>query len=459
MTRYILATLAATALLFANPWGAEARARGGGNDAPAPQSGDTVTLAIGETKIIPAKDVKNYAEGVAGIIDIKLTSDASQFVIAGRHPGSTTLLLIKNDGTEITINVDVFLRSPQAVEHELMDLLRGLSGVQVRRVGAHIVIDGTVDGDADLKRVVHIASLYPGEVDSLVTVGAATVLGPPATAGESQPPQRFVIRIDFYFVQYDTTSTYAVGIGWPASIGGSALQGTVTYDFLLGIPKTATATITNQPLPRLDLASSNGWAKVLKHATVITNSGVEASFSNGGEQNFSVTTGLGVGIQKIPFGTEVTVLPKFDPRQRQLDVKLSAEVSDLTASASGTSLPGRTTSRLTTVVSLQLGQSLVLSGIQRESQTRTTTGIPILKDIPVLGLLFGSHADAQESTEGAILVVPSVLEQVSNSAQELVDGAIKQFHNFSGNMSGLHVYETRPPPPPPPQALPTPATP
>ena len=41
--------------------------------------------------------MKNYSEGVAGIIDVKLTSDAGAFVLNGRHQGSTTLLLIKND--------------------------------------------------------------------------------------------------------------------------------------------------------------------------------------------------------------------------------------------------------------------------------------------------------------------------------------------------------------------------
>src|SRR3954471_15472886 len=54
-----------------------------------PPNGESITLAVGETKIISAKDVKNYSEGVAGIIDIKLTSDSSQFVLNSKRPGST----------------------------------------------------------------------------------------------------------------------------------------------------------------------------------------------------------------------------------------------------------------------------------------------------------------------------------------------------------------------------------
>ena len=406
-----------------------------------PHNGDVITLAVGETKTISAKDVKNYSEGVADIVDIKLTTDASQFVINGRHPGSTTLLFIKSDGSQVTLTVDVFVRSPEAVERELAQLLNGLTNIQVRRVGAHIVIDGAVANDAELKRVQHVASLYPNEVDSLVSIGGS---GEPSAAGPRAKQQRIIIRIDFYFVQYDTNSSYDVGIGWPGFIGGAALQTAVTYDFLLGVPRTATATLVSQPLPQLDIASTRGWAKVLRQSTVVTNDGVEAVFSNGGEQNFSVTTGLGVGVQRIPFGTDLTVLPHFDPDQREINLKISAEIADLTASVSGTPLPGRETSKLTTNIGLKLGQCVVLSGIRRESITHTITGIPILKDLPVLGLFFGSHSDIAQTTEGAIFVVPSVIETVPTEAQELVNSAVSKFEDFHGNIHNVDAYDRRP---------------
>ncbi|MCL2449186.1 MAG: type II and III secretion system protein, partial [Polyangiaceae bacterium] len=208
---------------------------------------------------------------------------------------------------------------------------------------------------------------------------------------------------------------------------------------------TAPASIASQPLPGLDIASTKGWAKVLRQATVITNNGVEAAFSNGGEQNFTVTTGLGVGIQRIPFGTDLTVLPRYVPQQHQLEVKLNAEVSDLTAAVNGTNLPGRNIAKLATNVSLKLGESIVLSGIRAESTTHTISGIPGLKDIPVLGILFGTHSDATELTEGAIFIVPSVIEPAPNAARELVTNAMRTYRDFSGNMDNLHTYDRTPP--------------
>ena len=412
-------------------------------EGPAVHNGDSITLAIGETKTISAKDVRNYSEGASGIIDIRLTTDGGQFVITGRRQGSTTLLLIKADGTQNTVNIDVFQRSPEAVERELAQLLDGLPNARVRRVGSHIVIDGTVADQEELKRVQHVASLYPGEVDSLASVAGV----PPSTApnGPGPAPElpRFLIRIDFYFVQYDTNYSYNVGISWPGTIGGPFVQASLTYDFLDGVPRAATASIANQPLPGLDIASTKGWAKVLRQATVITNNGIEATFANGGEENFSVTTGIGVGIQRIPFGTDLTVLPRYLPQAHQIDVKLSAEVSDLTAAVNGTNLPGRQHVEAHDQREPQARRIARPLRDPRASPRRTPSpGSRFLKDIPVLGILFGSHSDDSELTEGAIFIVPSVIEPAPNATRELVTNALATFRNFSGNMDSLNTFES-----------------
>jgi pilus assembly protein CpaC len=400
---------------------------------------DDIAMAVGETKTISARDVKNYSEGVPGIIDVKLTSDASQFVLVGKRAGSTTLLLIKTDGSQRSISVNVFTRSPAVVEKELNQLLQGLN-VKTRRIGAQIVIDGAVENETDLKRVQQIAALYPGQVMSLVQLASAGGITPISPTGDAQ---RHLIRIDFYFVQYDKNSSYGVGIGWPESIGGgSSLE--LSHDLLAGTTRTATASVAGQPLPRLDIASRRGWAKVLKQATVITNNDTKAVFSNGGEQNFPVNTGLTIGIERIEFGVNISVLPSYDPESRELSLKLGADISDLTAAISGTALPGRSTSKLESNVTLKLGQSLVLSGIRTESLTHSVTGLPGLKDIPLLGLLFGSHSESKLQTEGAIFVVPSVIQAPAMQSAELVSLALKKFDDYDGDIDAVKAYDRAP---------------
>jgi len=391
-----------------------------------------MTLAVGENKTIPAWDVKNFSEGTPGIVDVKLTSDASQFVVVGQKAGSTSLLLIKKNGQEINWVINVFSRSPQLVEKEVSELLEGHTGVRLRRVGARFFIEGGVTTEAVLSRIRQIAALYPGQVESLVALG-----------GSGGPNRTTNIRIDFFFVQYNKNSSYGVGVTWPAQIGGVAIQSNFGYDF---VAKTATAqaNVVNQPLPGLDIASRHGWAKVLKQATVITTNGIEASFDNGGEQNFPIATGLTGTIQKIPFGTNVTVLPRFDPTTGDLEVKVEADVSDLVPPVSNTPLPGRQTAKLSTLVHLKLGQSLVLSGIHTKNESHQVTGIPLLSEIPVLGLLFGNHTNDKSEVEGAVFIVPSVVESPGRPAFDMIREAMRQYDDYSGKMDGLDTYPKKP---------------
>lgn len=414
------------------------------NTQPKVQTAHDLVLAVGESRTIPASGVANYSEGTPGIVDVKLTSDASQFVVVGVKPGSTSLLLIGRDGSQTNVPINVFTRAPQQVETEVQDLIAGYTGVRVRRVGSRFFIEGGVSNDADQKRIEQIAKLYPGQVESLVGVGAGAA------------DRATNIRIDVYFVQYSKDSSYNVGVSWPSLIGGGALKSTLSYDFVQQTPSFQ-ASAVNQPLPGLDIASAHGWAKVLKQATVITTNGVEAKLGNGGEQNFSVANGLTSTIRPITFGTNVTVVPRFDPQTRDLEVKVDADVSDLTDPVSGTSLPGRQTATLTTLVHLKLGQSIVLSGIHMQSKIHSVNGIPILSEIPIIGALFGAHSDSEQETEGAVFIVPSVMDVGDKAALDLIREATGQYERYSGDIDQVHSYEKNPAVPATPGANPPPA--
>lgn len=392
-----------------------------------------MNLAVGENQTISAEGVMNYSEGARGVADVKLTTKGDKFVVVGRAAGSTTLLLILKDGSQVKWVINVFSKSPDAVEREVKQLLEGTTGVRVRRVGARFFIEGGVTTDAEVKRIERIASLYPGQVESLVVVGAAPV------------ERKVNIRIDFYFVQYDRASSYAFGMNWPSRIGGEVIESELTYDFLSGTVTTAQASVVNQPLPGLDIAARNGWAKVLKQSTVITTNGTEATFQSGGEQNYAISAGLTASIQPITYGTNVTVLPRFDSDSGDLEVKITADVADLIPPVASTNLPGRNTSKLSTLVSMKLGESLVLSGIRTQSQRKSTGGIPLLSEIPILGLFFGSESSQREDVEGAVFIIPSVVESLPRDSLEMVNSAMSQFEEYSGDIEAINAYNKRPP--------------
>jgi len=389
-------------------------------------------LVVGETRTLSADGVRNFSEGVAGIVDVKLTTDQRKFVVVGKRAGTTSLLLIYGDGSQNMWLFHVFRYPPEAVHRELGQLLGPSPGLSVRRVGTRLFLEGTVASAEEVERIERVAALYPGQVESLVT--------------EAPPPEasQVNLRIDFFFVQYDKLSGHGFGVDWPARIGGETVHNELTYDFVRGTTTTATASISDQPLPALDLAAHQGWAKVLDQSTVITQNGSEATFESGGEQNYPVSAAQTASIQSIEHGVKVTVLPRLDSRSGLLHLGMTADVAHLVPGAYGSPLPGRATSRLQTAVRMRLGQSLILSGIRVRELRKSGSGLPLLSEIPVLGVLFGSQRAESRDVESAVFVIPSAVESVSQPAMRLVEQALQQFEGFEGDVDSVEVLPQTP---------------
>jgi pilus assembly protein CpaC len=73
------------------------------------------------------------------------------------------------------------------------------------------------------------------------------------------------------------------------------------------------------------------------------------------------------------------------------------------------------------------------------------SGLPLLSEIPVLGVLFGTHNNAAEDQEGAIFIIPSIIETVPKSAVEVIKNALSQFKDFSGDINQVESFNKTPP--------------
>jgi pilus assembly protein CpaC len=426
----LLSSMVAVTGLFLLPAVASAQPKD-----PPPADGDreekAMSLAVGESTTVPAGDVKQYSEGPGGIADVRLSPDKQKFVVVGIKAGTTSLLLIKNDGSQVQYTINVFSQAPDLVENELRQLLDGYTGVKVRRVGSRLFIEGGVATKEEQEKIEKIAEVYTGQVLSLITVGAGAV------------DRKINIRVDFYFIQYNKNDGYQLGVAYPSRVGGEFIQSEFGYDFVSGTP-TAAAAVVNQPLPGLDIASNFGWAKVLKHSTVVTSNGSEAVWNNGGEVNVPVGSTFEPKIEQIKFGIDVKVLPRYDTESRNIEIEVEADVADLTPPQAST-LPGRQTAKVDNTVFLKVGEGLILSGIRTKVQRHQTQGLPLLSRIPVLGVLFGTHLDEEEEVEGAVFIIPSIVESIPKSSYDLVQEALRQYDDYSGDLDDVNSYPKNPP--------------
>jgi len=87
-------------------------------------------------------------------------------------------------------------------------------------------------------------------------------------------------------------------------------------------------------------------------------------------------------------------------------------------------------------VAIRSGESVVLGGLIRDSETERQSGVPVLKDIPLVGALFSTTNTTSVRTELLIFITPRVME----SDQDLRDLNLE----MRSRMRGLTNFEDLP---------------
>jgi pilus assembly protein CpaC len=417
-----LLALAAPGTAFGQQTGQQA-----GGARPGAAAGSEITLAVGEQYTMPAGSIRSYSLASEGIVDVRVPSSGDRLLIVGQRAGNTSLLVIRADGSQQTYAITVFRVPVEVVRQQVTQLLQGYNGVSINQIGGRLFLEGGVANEQQQRRVQQIAAIYPGQVESLVSVDPTIV------------ERRINVRVDLYFVELSRNASYIFGIGWPTSIGlagNDRVQANITYGPTMpGGPnmlQTGLTALVSIPLPRVDFGASAGWARVHRQATLVTANGNEATYHSGGELNFQISNGLAVDIRRIDFGSTITLTPRFDPSTSRVDIRLQADLSDLVES--GAVLPGRTVSRVNTLVNLQLGQSIMLSGMRGRSSAAGSNGLALLSQIPIIGALFGTQTRRERENEMVVFVVPSVIEGMSRQAEDRVAAALRAYEDFSGNV-------------------------
>jgi len=306
----------------------------------------------------------------------------------------------------------------------------GIADIRVSRETGQFIVLGQRAGQTSLLLIMEDGSQIQYRI---VVKGAETV-----TAGVSE---RDNIRLDFYFVQVSDEYSHRIGLGWPAFIGGAGVSRfTAALDLTTASVTSAQLLVTNQPLPRLDLLQASGWARIARQAALITANGNEAVFNSGGEVNVQMTTALQQTVQAIKFGSQITVLPNYDRSSGRVELRIVTDISDLTDDR-GTGLPGRSVSHLETLVNLEMGQAIMLAGIQADSEGNSRTGLPGLSQIPIFGVLFGTHAARSEQTRNVLFIVPTVVDAVSARSRDAIGDAMQIYQDFSGGAEEVLLFE------------------
>ncbi len=462
--------------------------------ARAQSEGGTITLAVGEQKVIQVSNVSRVAIGEPDVADVKQVGGGNELLITGVGKGRTSLLVWQHNERRIAYVIIVREWNPKEVAQEIRALLGDREGIQIRIVGDRLYLDGETLTSDDYERVQHIVTLYPnvrsfvrpsGNAKRLAAEALnnafkkaslpnvrATVIGSTlfvegwveqkediqkvdqvaAAVGEKvlnlvNVGTKKMILVEVEFVEVQATDGKHVGVKFPLNIVSGEGTG-VSFNLIKPIPAlgdtttqtvaTFGATVMGNTDFSFGARFDHGFIRVLSQPKLLCASGEKAEFQAGGEIPILVVTLNQFAVEWKPFGVILKITPTAD-RNNNIGTEVYAEVSDIDASlaikANGFDVPGFRKRDVKTNVTVHDGETVVLSGLFNYDEQKAVSKIPLLGHIPILGELFKSRDFTDRKTELAIYVTPRVVTPGHERVLKLIQDARELYKNAGENIS------------------------
>src|SRR6185503_21157974 len=113
--------------------------------------------------------------------------------------------------------------------------------------------------------------------------------------------------------------------------------------------------------------------------------------------------------EEIPVGVTLKVEPSMQGDGR-IVLRIRAKSSTLGPPQPPDDIPEELSRMVDAEVAVADGETAVLGGLLREGTDRSGAGVPYLRSVPVLGLLFGKRLHRDEGEELVVLVTPRLIQ-------------------------------------------------
>lgn len=222
------------------------------------------------------------------------------------------------------------------------------------------------------------------------------------------------------------------------SIAGNlaAFSRAVTDTTTTGAPGNVTTTITRAvTVPALSYSlnianANNAVNEVLARPTLAAIEGMPSEFFSGTNLSAGVVSASAQGGTTIVplekrFGIKLAVTPTFLSNNR-VQLKVEAQRTSLNASVDNPRVAYQIESGEITAnanVVMNLGDTLVLSGLSEKSTARTRDGVPVLQDVPGLQYLFSNQKTNDVQRSVLMLITPRTAAYTQRSGVDQSAGA------------------------------------
>jgi Flp pilus assembly secretin CpaC len=178
---------------------------------------------------------------------------------------------------------------------------------------------------------------------------------------------------------------------------------------------------------RLNALFTNGDARLLARPNVTAVEGASAQITIGGERPVpkAVATqgAVGTQVEFRRFGVIITMRPTVSGDNTIL-LQIRADITQpdrtFEINLGGALIPGETVRSVDTTINVRPGDTVIMGGLMTNDKRQSTSKVPILGDLPIIGSLFRSRRFENNETELAIFMTPRIdasaagMEEIEN---------------------------------------------
>jgi type IV pilus assembly protein PilQ len=160
----------------------------------------------------------------------------------------------------------------------------------------------------------------------------------------------------------------------------------------------------------LTALQSESKGEIVSSPRVITSNKVKATIEQGVEIPYQEASSGGASttaFKKAVLSLEVT--PQITPDEH-ISMDLAVKQDTVGESLSTGQPPSINTRQLQTKVLVENGQTVVLGGVHEEENLKSTSKVPVLGDLPLVGSVFRSNNKSNKKRELLIFVTPKIVD-------------------------------------------------
>ncbi len=391
----------------------------------------TLSVAVNGSRYMEASGITRLAVGNPEIADVRLLS-GNDFLLVGKKPGSTTLLVWSDNGRE---EYNVYVSGSDAGTAQAIQEAIGYPEVQVQMMNGKVLLRGRVQNQYEHDSAIKVAQMYLGSGGgSTSTAQAGGKEGTAAQGGSidsniidmldmTEPTQ---VRLVAQIIEINTSAEKDLGIQyWSPTLGDNTTGDSNSSDITRGTPGLFYAgenfykqrgsfgwfgSHLSNLNASLQALVTSGKARILSRPSITTMSGQKAKILIGGRIPIPTSAGDGqIAIDWRDYGVKLDIEPVVDA-DNKITSKVHAEVSTLdyghSVKENDFSIPAIASREAEAMINVRSGMTMAIGGLLNSEDSKSVSKIPLLGDIPIIGQFFRHTSTTRDNRELLILITP-----------------------------------------------------